>query len=66
MSDLPREIAFMIRHPRQWWHDVTHTTCPVCGDELPARCGLGSPWQAHKARHGQQVWRDALRSGETP
>lgn len=55
-GDAGRDLAEMARNPRQWWHNATHTPCPVCAE----RISVGHEMQVHKLRHGPIAWRTAI------
>jgi len=49
-KDVVVDIWLIIRHPRQWWHDITYAKCRFCGREYK----IGQQLTQHKImQHGR-------------
>jgi hypothetical protein len=55
-----RDLVELVRHPRDWWWNATHASCPVCGQPI----SVGHEWQAHKLEHDPGVWQAATSRDE--
>jgi hypothetical protein len=56
LRDAGRDLAELVRNPRQWWYRAGHTPCPVCAEHI----SVGHEWQVHKLRHGPVAWQAAI------